>query len=120
MDDSIVRGTTAKMLVKLVREAKPKSIHLRITSPPIISPCYYGMDFPSHNELVANRCNDDLEKIRQYLDVDSVEYLSLEKLHDSVPQGINENGEKIGYCDACFSRNYPIEIEEIEKMEFEG
>ena len=120
VDDSIVRGTTAKMLVKLVREAKPKSIHLRITSPPIISPCYYGMDFPSHNELVANQCNDDLEKIRQYLDVDSVEYLSLEKLHDSVPQGIDDNGEKIGYCDACFSRNYPIEIEEIEKMEFEG
>jgi amidophosphoribosyltransferase len=120
VDDSIVRGTTAKMLVKLVREAKPKSIHLRITSPPIISPCYYGMDFPSKEELIANQCNNDLEKIRQELNVDSVEYLSLEKLHESVPQGINENGEQIGYCDACFSRNYPVQIEEIEKMEFEG
>jgi len=120
VDDSIVRGTTAKLLVKLVKEAKPKEIHLRITSPPIVSPCYYGMDFPSKNELVANQCGNDLEKIREYLDVDSVEYLSLEQLHNSVPHGINDNGEKIGYCDACFSRNYPIQIEEIEKNEFEG
>jgi len=120
VDDSIVRGTTAKLLVKLVKEAGPKEIHLRITSPPIISPCYYGMDFPSKDELIANQCNDDMEKIREYLDVDSVEYLSLKKLHDSVPQGMNVFGEKIGYCDACFSRNYPIPIEEIEKAEFEG
>ncbi len=120
VDDSIVRGTTAKLLVKLVKEAKPKEIHLRITSPPIVSPCYYGMDFPNKDELVANQCNNDLEKIREYLDVDSVEYLSLEQLHDSVPQGVNLNGEKIGYCDACFSRNYPIPIEEIGKNEFEG
>ena len=119
VDDSIVRGTTAKLLVKLVKEAKPKSIHLRITSPPIISPCYYGMDFPSHDELIANQCNDELEKIREYLDVDSVEYLSIEKMHESVPQGENEYGDKIGYCDACFSKNYPIEIEEIEKAEFD-
>ncbi len=120
VDDSIVRGTTAKLLVKLVKEAGPKEIHLRITSPPIISPCHYGMDFPSRNELVANQCNDDMEKIRQFLDVDSVEYLSIEKMHHSVPQGTNIFGEKIGYCDACFSGNYPIPIEEIEKTEFEG
>lgn len=120
VDDSIVRGTTAKLLVKLVREAGPKEIHLRITSPPIISPCYYGMDFPSKEELIANNCSNDIEKIREYLEVDSVEYLSLEQLHDSVPQGVNSAGEKIGYCDACFSGNYPIPIEEIEKAEFEG
>lgn len=120
VDDSIVRGTTAKQLVKLVKEAKPKEIHLRITSPPIISPCYYGMDFPSREELIANQCDRDIEKIREYLDVDSVEYLSLEKLHDSVPQGINKHGEHTGYCDACFSGNYPIPIEEIDKTEFEG
>lgn len=120
VDDSIVRGTTAKLLVKLVKEAKPKEIHLRITSPPIVSPCYYGMDFPSKDELIANQCNNDMQKIKEYLDVDSVEYLSIEQLHDSVPQGVNLNGEKIGYCDACFSRNYPIQIEEIGKNEFEG
>jgi amidophosphoribosyltransferase len=119
VDDSIVRGTTAKLLVKLVKEAGPKEIHLRITSPPIISPCYYGMDFPSKEELIANQFNDDLEELRQFLDVDSVEYLSLEQLHDSVPQGTNVFGEKIGYCDACFSGNYPIPIEEIQKTAFE-
>jgi amidophosphoribosyltransferase len=119
VDDSIVRGTTAKSLVKLVKEAGPKEIHLRITSPPIIAPCHYGMDFPSKEELIANQCNEDLEKIREYLDVDSVEYLTLEQLHESVPQGINSSGNKIGYCDACFSGNYPIPIEEINKDEFD-
>ena len=93
VDDSIVRGTTAKQLVKLIREAKPKEIHLRITSPPIISPCYYGMDFPSKDELIANQLNNDLEKLRDFLGVDSVEYLSLEKLHDSVPQHTSGNGK---------------------------
>lgn len=120
VDDSIVRGTTMKQLVKLVKEAKPKQIHLRITSPPIIAPCHYGMDFPSMDELIANQCGNDIEKIRQYLEVDSVEYLSHEKLLASVPQGTDSYGNKIGYCDACFTRNYPIPIEHIDKMEFEG
>ena len=119
VDDSIVRGTTAKSLVKLVKEAGPKEIHLRITSPPITTPCHYGMDFPSKEELIANQCNKDLEKIREYLDVDSVEYLSIEQLHESVPQGVNSSGDKIGYCDACFSGHYPIPIEEINKDEFD-
>ena len=119
VDDSIVRGTTARQLVKLIKEAKPKEIHLRITSPPIIAPCHYGMDFPSREELIANQMDGDLEKLREYLDVDSIEYLSIEKLLASVPQGHDEFGNKIGYCDACFSGNYPIPIEEIEKEEFE-
>lgn len=119
IDDSIVRGTTAKQLVKLLKEAHPKEIHLRIASPPIISPCYYGMDFPSKQELIANQCNNDLEKIRKYLDVDSVEYLSLEKLHESVPRGVSSNGQKIGYCDACFSGKYPIPIEQNDKLVFD-
>lgn len=119
VDDSIVRGTTAKQLVKLVKEAHPKEIHLRITSPPIIAPCHYGMDFPSKNELIANQCNRDLERIRKFLDVDSVEYLSINKLHESVPQGLTSEGKKIGYCDACFSGKYPIPIEEIDKSEFD-
>ena len=117
VDDSIVRGTTAKQLVKLVKEAKPKEIHLRISSPPIIAPCHYGMDFPSRQELIANRCDADIEKIREELDVDSVEYLSLEKLHDSVPQGNENNGTKIGYCDACFSGKYPIPIDAAQSKE---
>jgi len=77
------------------------------------------MDFPSKEELIAYQCNKDLEKIREFLDVDSVEYLSLEKLHDSVPEGTDTYGNKIGYCDACFSGKYPIPIEEIDKAEFD-
>lgn len=119
IDDSIVRGTTAKQLVKLVREANPKEVHLRITSPPIISPCHYGMDFPSKEELIMNRMNKDLLALKKYLGVDSVEYLSIEKLHESVPQPKSNGTIKEGYCDACFSGNYPIPIEEIDKMEFE-
>jgi amidophosphoribosyltransferase len=106
VDDSIVRGTTSKILIKLLKEAKPKEIHVRISSPPIKHPCQYGMDFPSREELIANRCDGDIEKIRQELDVDSLEYLSIEKLLESVPMG----GSK-GYCTACFSGNYPVEIE---------
>ncbi len=119
VDDSIVRGTTAKLLVKLIKEAHPKEIHMRITSPPIIAPCHYGMDFPSRQELIANQVDDDMERLRKYLDVDSIEYLSIENLHASVPQGTDVYGNKIGYCDACFSNNYPIPIEEIEKEAFE-
>lgn len=115
VDDSIVRGTTMKQLVKLIKEANPKEIHLRITSPPIIAPCYYGMDFPSKDELIAYQMDCNISAIREYLGVDSVEYLSIEKLHESVPQ----DSGKVGYCDACFSGIYPIEIEEIEKLEFD-
>ena len=77
------------------------------------------MDFPSKQELIANQLNNDLEKLRQFLGVDSVEYLSLEKMHESVPQHTAGNGKNLGYCDACFSGNYPIPIEYIEKLEFE-
>lgn len=107
VDDSIVRGTTSKQLVKLIREAGPKEIHFRVTSPPIKYPCYYGMDFPSSRELIANRCDSDVEKIAQELNVDSLEYLSMEKLLESAPG----NGV-MSYCTACFSGNYPVPIDD--------
>ncbi len=108
IDDSIVRGTTSKKLVKLIREAGPKSIHFRITSPPIKFPCYYGMDFPSREELIANQCGGDVEKIRQELGVETLAYLSIQKLLESVPV---EEGK--GYCTACFSGEYPISIDSV-------
>lgn len=106
VDDSIVRGTTSKLLVKLLREAEPKEIHFRVTSPPIRFPCHYGMDFPTGDELVANRCHGDIERIRQELGVDSLGYLSLEKLLEAAP---HDSGE--GYCTACFSGEYPVQID---------
>jgi amidophosphoribosyltransferase len=119
VDDSIVRGTTAKQLVRLLKEAHPKEIHLRISSPPITGPCHYGMDFPSKEELIFNQLGHDLEALRKYLGVDSVEYLSLEKMHESVPKVNNIAPGESGYCDACFSGKYPIPIEQIDKYEFE-
>ncbi|MCI0706765.1 MAG: amidophosphoribosyltransferase [Ignavibacteriae bacterium] len=104
VDDSIVRGTTSKQLVKLLREAEPKEIHFRVTSPPIKYPCYYGMDFPSSQELIANRCGSDVGKIAEELGVDTLEYLSMEKLLESAPG----NGSA-SYCTACFSGKYPVQ-----------
>jgi amidophosphoribosyltransferase len=106
VDDSIVRGTTSKQLVKLVREAGPKEIHFRVTSPPIKYPCYYGMDFPSKGELIANRRQGDLEEIRKELGVDSIAYLSLEKLLEAAPKDEGRH-----YCTACFSGSYPVPID---------
>lgn len=109
VDDSIVRGTTSKLLVDLIKKANPKEIHLRISSPPIISPCYYGMDFPSADELIANQHHGIIDEIREDLGVDSLGYLSTEKLLESVPY----TNEKTGYCTACFTGDYPIPIEEF-------
>jgi amidophosphoribosyltransferase len=108
VDDSIVRGTTSKQLVQLIREAGAKEIHFRVTSPPIKHPCHYGMDFPKPEELIANWSGGDVEKIRQELGVESLGYLSLERLLESVP---HDNGES--YCTACFSGEYPTHIETV-------
>ncbi len=104
VEDSIVRGTTLRQLVKLIRQAGAKEVHVRVSSPPITSPCYYGMDFPSKKELIANK--KTVAEIAEFLDCDSLAYLSEEKLLDSVS---HDNG---GYCTACFTGMYPIEIED--------
>ncbi|HUI64539.1 MAG TPA: amidophosphoribosyltransferase [Bacteroidota bacterium] len=106
VDDSIVRGTTSKQLVQLVRQAGPKEVHFRVTSPPIMHPCHYGMDFPTPNELIANQCGGDIKKIGEELGVDSIGYLSIDDLLASAP---HDSGE--GYCTACFSGRYPIPID---------
>lgn len=112
VDDSIVRGTTSKLLVDLIEKAKPKEVHLKITSPPIISPCYYGMDFPSSEELIANQYDRDVNRIRKALDVTELSYLSCKSLLESVPYA----NEKTGYCTACFTKEYPIPIKGLEEM----
>jgi amidophosphoribosyltransferase len=99
VDDSIVRGTTTRGLVALVRAAGAREVHMRISSPPITGPCYYGIDTPTREELIA--ANLDLEQIRQHLAVDSLGYLSLEGMLNSVPDGPH------GFCHACFSGDYP-------------
>jgi amidophosphoribosyltransferase len=106
IDDSIVRGTTSKQLISLIREAKPKEIHLRISSPPITHPCYYGMDFPSKEELIANRFNVDINSIKNYLEVDSLEYLTIDELLEAVAEANSDN-----FCTACFSGKYPSAVD---------
>lgn len=103
VEDSVVRGTTTRGKMRSLRDAGAKEIHLRVASPPIRHPCYYGIDFPSREELIANaRSVDD---IRAYLGVDSLTYLSQEGMLGCVrPTGAN-------FCNACFSGNYPIPID---------
>lgn len=105
VDDSIVRGTTIKGLVKRIRDAGAKEVHIRVTSPPIKYPCYYGMDFPTKNELIAH--DKDVKEIAKFLGVDSLEYLSLEQMLNAMPK---DNGQD--YCTACFSGDYPVSVEE--------
>jgi amidophosphoribosyltransferase len=106
VDDSIVRGTTSKQLVHLLREANPKSIHLRISSPPIMHPCFYGMDFPSSQELIAFQKNGVVEEIKKYLEVDSLEYLTIDEMLEAVSEAGKDN-----FCTACFSGKYPTNVD---------
>ena len=102
IDDSIVRGTTLKKLTKLIRESGAKKVHVRISSPPVRHPCFYGMDFPTTEELIAG--NKEIGEIKDLIDVDSLAYLSLEGTVKSTSKS-----EK-NYCTACFSGKYPIEM----------
>ncbi len=108
VDDSIVRGTTAKLLVKMIRKAGAKEVHFRVASPSVVSPCFYGMDFPSHEELIANRFGS-IEELGRWLNVDSLAYLSVHSLMKAVRRG-NRKAKK-GYCNACFTANYPVPIQ---------
>ncbi len=100
VEDSIVRGTTLRQLTRLIRKAGATEIHIRVSSPPIRFPCFYGMDFPTQKELIAY--NHTVDEIRQYIEVDTLGYLSLEGLFASVP-----NTENV-FCSACFDGDYPI------------
>lgn len=108
VDDSIVRGTTSRYLVEMIRDANPKEIHFLVSSPPITHPCFYGMDFPDPKELIANKFNRDSEAIAKEIGVDSVRYLSADGLVEAVKES-NESG--LDYCTACFTGNYPVPVE---------
>ncbi len=102
IDDSIVRGTTSRKIVKMLRDAGAKEVHLRISAPPILYSCFYGIDTPNKEELIAHKYN--LEETCEYLAADSLAYLSLEKMME-----VLENGKK-KFCSACFDGNYPVQI----------
>ncbi len=101
VDDSIVRGTTSKKIVQIIRGAGAREIHVRITSPPVVGPCYYGIDTPTKGELIG--AAKSVEEIRRFIAADSLGYLSLSSLLESVGNGGN-------FCSACFTGRYPTEV----------
>ncbi|WRS26463.1 amidophosphoribosyltransferase [Oscillospiraceae bacterium MB08-C2-2] len=112
IDDSIVRGTTSGRIVKLLREAGAKEVHMRVSAPPFLNPCYFGTDIDSRDHLIA--CQKTIPQIRDYIGVDSLAYLSVENVQ-KIAEGAN-----CGFCVGCFSGRYPIEPpEETCKNKFE-
>jgi amidophosphoribosyltransferase len=112
VDDSIVRGTTSRKIVGMIRAAGAREVHMRISSPPTIGPCSYGIDTPTREELIGS--NHTVDQIRDFLGADSLGYLSLSGLYDSV----NGAGDRPrdGFCDACFSGKYPIQIQQPARL----
>jgi amidophosphoribosyltransferase len=116
IDDSIVRGTTSRKIVRLIRTAGAREVHMRIACPPTISPCYYGVDTPSKRQLIA--ANKSVEEIRQFIGADSLAYVSLEGLKEACGEGENTT-----YCTACYTGEYPtdfVAIDEIKPAVFEN
>jgi len=108
VDDSIVRGTTSRKIVRMVRQAGAREVHLRISCPPTISPCFYGVDTPNRGELIASAHN--IEEIRRFAEADSLGYLSIASLRKAVADDRHE------YCYACYTGDYPTELVNIEEL----
>jgi amidophosphoribosyltransferase len=110
IDDSIVRGTTSRKIVRMIRNAGAREVHMRISCPPTISPCFYGVDTPSKRELIA--ANKSVEEIRDFIGADSLAYLSLQGLKKACQDGAQTN-----YCTACYTGSYPtnwVDVEDIQ------
>ena len=107
IDDSIVRGNTSKKLVQMLREAGATEVHLRITSPEVMWPCFYGIDTDTRDQLIA--ANMSIEEMNEWIGSDSLAFLSIEGLHDAVRNACHD-----GFCDACFTGDYPVGVPEIQ------
>jgi len=104
VDDSIVRGTTSRKIVKMIRDAGALEVHMRISSPPTIGPCYYGIDTPNRSDLIAS--SQSVEEIARFITADSLAYLSEEGMYAFL------GGKPQGFCDACFTGRYPVPVED--------
>ena len=113
IDDSIVRGTTSRKIVRMIRQAGASEVHMRISCPPTISPCFYGVDTPSKRQLIA--ANKSVEEIREYIGADSLAYLSVEGLKRACGEG-----EKTAYCTACYTGKYPTDWVDVEEIQPAG
>ncbi len=103
IEDSLVRGTTLRKVIPMLRQAGAREVHMRIAAPPTTHSCFYGIDTPNREELLAS--HQSIEEIRKYITADSLAYLSWDGLYSFL-----ENGNRDGFCDACFTGNYPVEI----------
>lgn len=112
VDDSIVRGTTSQKIIKMVRDAGAKEVHMRISSPPTQWPCFYGIDTPSRRELIS--AQKSVDEIRQFIQADSLEYLSVDSLY-----WFDKLNQKEWFCDACFTGNYPVGRKEVAKAVYD-
>jgi amidophosphoribosyltransferase len=108
VDDSIVRGTTSRKIVRMVRQAGAREVHMRISCPPTVSPCFYGVDTPSERELIA--ANNTVEETRRFIEADTLGYLSLAALREAVADTEHR------YCYACYTGNYPTELVNIDEL----
>ena len=111
IDDSIVRGTTSKKIVRMIRNAGASEVHMRISCPPTVSPCYYGVDTPTKRQLIA--ANKSIEQIREFIGADSLAYVSMEGLRRACGEGING----ISYCTGCYTGSYPTKFIDVDEIE---
>ena len=114
IDDSIVRGTTSKKIVQMIRDAGAKEVHMVIASPPTISPCFYGVDTPDKKDLIAS--SSSIEQIKSIIGADHLGYISIDGLYRAIAQTKRDNANP-QYCDACFSDDYPIRLTDKEGAE---
>jgi amidophosphoribosyltransferase len=114
IDDSIVRGTTSKKIVQMIRDAGAKEVHMLIASPPTISPCFYGVDTPDKKDLIAS--SSSIEQIKNIIGADHLAYISIDGLYRAIAQTKRDNANP-QYCDACFSDDYPIRLTDKEGAE---
>ena len=109
VDDSIVRGTTSRKIIQMIREAGAKEVHMRISSPPTKWPCFYGIDTPQKDQLIAS--SKDIESIREFIEADTLQYLSVDSLY-----WFDKSSPREWFCDACFTGNYKVGKEHVENL----
>jgi amidophosphoribosyltransferase len=117
VDDSVVRGTTSRKIKEMILDAGAAEVHFRIASPPTAWPCFYGVDTPQREKLLAATMSE--EEMRQHLGVDSLKFISLDGLYRAVGEADGRNNAKPQYCDACFSGEYPVKPSDMIEKGFQ-
>lgn len=110
IDDSIVRGNTIGPIIKLLREAGAREVHIRVASPPLKHPCYMGINIPTRDELIANRLS--APELARHVGADSLRYLSVDGLRAAVHKNMKGTGDRSGHCTACLTGEYPVDVSE--------